>query len=104
MLNGQLNFDMSQDVVMLKLKEQLRDRMTNKMKEHAMKSKRIRNELDICQQQQQQRKNIVPLNEINFLKRDKNPLLPRNDFNPYAKHNYKSQQFERRLKYENNYN
>ena len=103
MLNGQLNFDMSQDVVMLKLKEQLRDRMTNKMKEHAMKSKRIRNELDICQQQQQQRKNIVPLNEINFLKRDKNPLLPRNDFNPYAKHNYKSQQFERRLKYENNY-
>lgn len=100
MLNGQLNFDMSQDVVMLKLKEQLRDRMTNKMKEHAMKSKRIRNELDI---QQQQRKNIVPLNEINFLKRDKNPLLPRNDFNPYAKHNYKSQQFERRLNYENNY-
>ena len=97
MLNGQLNFDMSQDVVMLKLKEQLRDRMTNKMREHAMKSKKIRSEFDMCH------KNDVPLNEINFLKRDKNPLLPRNDFNPYAKHNYKSQQFERRLNYENNY-
>ena len=100
MLNGQLNFDMSQDVVMLKLKEQLRDRMTNRMREHALKSKQIRNELDI---NNQQHKNVVPLNEINFLKRDKNPLLPRNDFNPYAKHNYKSQQFERRLNYENNY-
>ena len=45
MLNGRLNFDMSQDVIMAKIKEQLKERLETKKQNNLKTSKQIKEEL-----------------------------------------------------------
>ena len=104
MLNGRLNFDMSQDVIMAKIKEQLKERLETKKQNNLKTSKQIKEELS----RNFYNKDISP-DEINFLKREKNPLIPKRifctaftSFSIAKKNN--SQTFRKRLEYERNYN
>lgn len=103
-LNGKLNFDMSQDVIMKKLKEQLKERMEMKKENELRTSKKIKEEL-----KNNFFNNDIPPDEINFLKREKNPLIPKRiyctAFSAVSLRNTnKSQTFQKRLEYEKQYN
>ena len=103
-LNGKLNFDMSQDIIMKKLKEQLKERMEMKKENELRTSKKIKEEL-----KNNFFNNDIPPDEINFLKREKNPLIPKRiyctAFSTVSLGNTnKSQTFRKRLEYEKQFN
>ena len=98
-LNGSSNLDMSQNTVMLKVKEQLKERLDKKLFENSEKQTIEKNEL--------QKSLFLPLppqKEINFFDRKKNPLLNLNKEESSKNENlrYKSNNFETRLNYDNN--
>ena len=93
-LNGTSNLDMSQDTVMLKVKEQLKERLKKKMGQDIEKQENIKNEL-----QKSLFLPVVNQKEINFFDPKKNPF----NQNKTTEHkdNLRYTNFDRRLNYEN---
>ena len=92
-LNGTSNLDMSQDTVMLKVKEQLKERLKRKMGQDIEKQEMMKNEL--------QKSLFLPIanqKEINFFDPKKNPF----NQNKTTEHkdNLRYTNFDRRLNYE----
>ena len=96
-LNGSSNLDMSQDTVMLKVKEQLRERLKKKMGQDIEKQEMIKNEL--------QKSLFLPIEnqkEINFFDPKKNPFNQGKTIE--QKDNLRYSNFDRRLNYEKTLN